>query len=334
MAVTQLDGSRQLRFTGDLDLQNQKITNLAAPSASGDVANKSYVDSVATGLLQFKQSVEAASTANVSVSSAPTTIDGITLASGNRVLLKNQSNAVQNGVYVFTAAASPLTRSTDTDADAEVTSGMFLFVEGGTVNGQSGWILSTPDPVEVGTTELTFVKFSATNQNSTTLAGAGLVANGNAVDVGATNGTITVDADGISVATGGIANNEISSSAAIALSKLANGSSAQVIVASSGGVPTYVDITGDITTTNAGVTTIGAGAVSNGKLASDAVTNVKVASNAAIALSKLAAGTSAQVIVADGSGVPTYVAISGDVTTTNAGVVTIGTGAVCNSIRS
>jgi hypothetical protein len=116
----------------------------------------------------------------------------------------------------------------------------------------------------------------------------------------------------VSFIDGMIVNGDISASAAIALSKLASGTSGQIIVANASGVPTWTSESGDVTISDTGATAISAGVV----------VNADINSSAAIALSKLASGTSGQIIVVDGSGVPTYVALSGDATISNAGVIT------------
>jgi hypothetical protein len=111
------------------------------------------------------------------------------------VLVKDQSTASVNGIYVV--AASTWSRSTDADTDAEVTSGMFTFVEEGTVNADSGWVLSTNNPIVVGSTSLTFAQFSGSGQIT---AGAGLTKTGNTIDAVGTSNRITVNADSIDIA--------------------------------------------------------------------------------------------------------------------------------------
>ena len=110
----------------------------------------------------LKLACVAASTANVDESSAPATIDGVTLAAGDRVLLKDQTAGAENGVWVFAAAASAMTRDANFDvggATREVMSGLLVVVGSeGTVNGPSVWQLATDDPITVGTTALTFTK--------------------------------------------------------------------------------------------------------------------------------------------------------------------------------
>ena len=149
------------------------------------------VDAARTGL-DVKASVRAATTANITLSNTQT-VDGVALSVGDRVLVKDQSTASQNGIYVVSATA--WTRSTDADTDAEVTSGMFTFVEQGTVNADSGWVLSTDGAIVVGTTALTFAQFSGAGQ---IVAGAGLTKTGNTLNVGAGTG-ITVNADDVAL---------------------------------------------------------------------------------------------------------------------------------------
>lgn len=114
-----------------------------------------------TKIFDFKDSVRVTSTANVNISSAPTAIDGVTLANGDRVLLKNQTTGSQNGIYVFNGAASAMTRSTDADSSAEVTAGIFVGIEEGTANADTFWWLTTNNPITLGTTALTFTQFGA-----------------------------------------------------------------------------------------------------------------------------------------------------------------------------
>ena len=171
-------------------------TALTLPT-SGTLATQAYVDGVATGL-DVKASVRAATTANITLSGTQT-IDGVAVIAGNRVLVKNQSTASQNGIYV--AAAGAWSRATDADTDAEVTSGLFTFVEEGTANADSGYILQTENPITVGTTALAFVQFSGAGQIT---AGAALTKTGNTLDVAVDDSTIEVSADALRVKDAGI----------------------------------------------------------------------------------------------------------------------------------
>lgn len=182
--------------TADVSFGGFKITNLATPTADTDAATKAYVDAARSGL-DVKQSVRVATTANITLSGTQT-IDGVAVIAGDRVLVKDQSTASANGIYVVAAGA--WSRSTDADTDAEVTAGLFTFVEEGTANADSGWILSSNQPITVGTTSLTFVQFSAAGQIT---AGAGLTKTGNTIDVASTGGgSLTIGADSINLTSG------------------------------------------------------------------------------------------------------------------------------------
>lgn len=135
----------------------------ATPVADLDVANKGYVDAARTGL-DVKASVKVATTAAITIASgleAGDVIDGYTLVAGDRVLVKNQTTASENGIYIASASGAA-SRATDADNNAEVTPGMFTFVENGTVNADSGWVLITDGDITVGTTALSFSLFSVT----------------------------------------------------------------------------------------------------------------------------------------------------------------------------
>ena len=162
--------------------------NVATPTSDNHAANKSYVDSVASGL-DVKQSVRVASTADVTLSGPGATIDGVTMSSGDRVLLKNQSAAAENGIYLWTGAASAMTRATDMDGAAEFV-GAFFFVEEGTVNSDQGFVCSTDGTIVVDTTSIAFTQFTGTGQLT---AGAGLSKSGNAMSVNVDDTYVKID---------------------------------------------------------------------------------------------------------------------------------------------
>jgi hypothetical protein len=184
--------------TAAVPFNSQRITGLADPSGAQDAATKAYVDAVKTGL-DVKDSCRAATTGNITLS-APQTIDGVSLIAGDRVLVKDQSTASGNGIYVVAAGA--WSRSTDADNTpaGEVTGGMFTFVTEGTVNADSGWVLTTNDAIVLGTTSLAFAQFSGAGQIT---AGAGLTKTGNQLDVASTGGgSLTIGADSINLTSG------------------------------------------------------------------------------------------------------------------------------------
>ena len=204
MAVTQTDGARQLRFTGNLDLQTNKIVNLTDPTANQDAATKSYVDAqVAGGVIDFKESVRVATTAAGTLASDfenGDTIDGVALATNDRILIKNQSSGDENGIYIVQASGAP-SRSDDADTSAEVTSGMFMFVEEGKKKKKTGWLLTTTGTITLDTTALTFEKFSEVGQLLEDLvAGDGLTKTAETVDVvAAASGGLTANANDITI---------------------------------------------------------------------------------------------------------------------------------------
>lgn len=181
--------------TTSVSLNSQKITSLADPTNDQDAATKAYVDATRSGL-DVKQSVRVATTGNITLSGTQT-IDGVSVIAGDRVLVKDQSTGSQNGIYVV--AAGSWSRATDADSSTEVTAGMFTFVAEGTVNADSGWVLTTNDTITLDTTSLTFAQFSGAGQIT---AGAGLTKSGNTIDVGtASSSRIVVNADNIDLAT-------------------------------------------------------------------------------------------------------------------------------------
>jgi hypothetical protein len=168
-------------FTADQSMGGNKITNLGTPSASTDAATKAYVDSALEGL-DPKQSVRAATTANITLS-APQTIDGVSVIAGDRVLVKNQSTLANNGIYVVAAGA--WTRALDMNDWAEVP-GAYVFVEEGTVNADLGFVCTSNAGGTLGTTDIVWVQFSG--------AGSGLATSNfvfNETPTGAVNGSNT-----------------------------------------------------------------------------------------------------------------------------------------------
>ena len=212
--------------SGTVDVNTSRITSVTDPSGAQDAATKAYVDAVKTGL-DVKGSVRVATTAvlpnsptyahttgiitagsNVAINTAG--IDGITdLASGERVLVKNQAESRQNGIFTVSAvgsgtAAWTLTRATDADAPTEFTGGTFTFCEEGTTNSDAGFVF-THDGTPVLTnatlsnnTQLTVAQFSGAGQIT---AGTGLTKSGNTLNAIGTADKITVAADAITIAT-------------------------------------------------------------------------------------------------------------------------------------
>jgi len=184
--------------TSSVDLNNQKVTNLADPTNAQDAANKRYVDAAVVGI-DWKASVRAATTAAVTLATAfenGDTLDGVTLATGNRILVKDQTDGTENGIYVVEASGAP-TRASDADTAAEVTASFAVFVEEGTVNADAAWTLTNNGTVTIGTTVLVFTQFTGLGQIT---AGAGLTKTANTLDVVAGTG-IVVNANDVAINT-------------------------------------------------------------------------------------------------------------------------------------
>ena len=311
---TQIDGKVAKAgdtMSGVLNMGSNKITNLATPTAANDATNKAYVDAAINGL-SWKSPVVVATTANITLSGAQT-IDGVAVVAGNRVLVKDQSTASQNGIYV--AAAGAWSRSADMDSITpldEVTSAA-VFISLGTVGAGRGFV-QTATVVTFPGDALSFTQFSVAGALS---AGTGLSFSGNTlnvnlgagivelpsdevgIDVHSAGGLITtldgtssstasgaqlaikldsstlaLSASGLKVADGGISNTQINAAAGIVYSKLA--------------------LTNSIV--NADIAA--AAAIAYSKLAlSNSIVNADISSSAAIAYSKLA--LSASIVNAD-----------------------------------
>ena len=216
---------------GNLDLTPNGTGTVTVPSGyagragftTDSLANKAYVDSVANGL-DVKASVRVATAAALAActyhngngtltgdANGALTVDGVAVAADNRILVKDQAAAAQNGFYKVTAtggagAAFVLTRTPDADAASELTAGAFTFTEEGTANADNGYVLSTDGAVTLGTTAINFEQFSGAGQIS---AGNGLTKTGNTIDAVGTAGTITVSADAITIAADYVGQNTI-----------------------------------------------------------------------------------------------------------------------------
>ena len=162
------------------------VTLNADPSSELQAATKQYVDSVAQGL-DVKASVKVATTVTGTLATAfanGSVVDGITLVTGDRILIKNQSTGSQNGIYTVNATGAP-TRASDMDVASDFPSS-FTFVEQGTLNADTGWVC-TNNLVVVGTTDIVFAQFSGAG---TYTAGNGLSLSGGSFSI---DTSITVD---------------------------------------------------------------------------------------------------------------------------------------------
>jgi hypothetical protein len=251
---------------------------VATPTDAAHIATKGYVDSARQGL-DVKASVRVATTAAINLSTdlqAGDVIDGVTLVAGDRVLVKNQGTASENGIYVAVASGAA-SRSLDANGTAdtgEVTSGTFTFVEAGTVNFDSGFVVSTDGAITVGVTGITWTQFSGAGSFE---AGDGLSKSGTQVNVNVTANRTAITADAIDIASTYVGQSSITT-------------------------------LGTITTGTWDATTV---AVTAGGTGVDTFTdNGIVYGNGASALDVTSAGTQYQVLQAGSGGVPAFGAVN------------------------
>ena len=176
-----------------------------------------YADSVAQGL-DVKDSVRVATTAARTLASSfenGDNIDGVALATGDRILIKDQADASENGIYVVAASGAP-SRAADAD-QGDLTGGMFVFVEEGTANADSGFVCTTDGTPTLGTDDIVFAQFSGAGSVT---AGAGLTKTGNQLDVQVDDTGIEISADTLQLKDSGVATAKIAD-AAVTSAKLA-----------------------------------------------------------------------------------------------------------------
>ena len=190
-------GNTLFKFTESDGTTLAKL-RVADPSGSYDVVTKGYLDGVTAGL-DVRGSVRVASTAAGALANDyenGDTMDGITLATGDRILLKDQASGSENGIYTVNASGAP-TRATDFDENSEVQGGAFTFVEEGSVNSDRGFVMTNDGAVTVGTTALTFTQYSGAGMIT---AGSGMTKSSNTLNVIGGTG-ITANADDIAIDT-------------------------------------------------------------------------------------------------------------------------------------
>ena len=226
---------------GDLNLSPNGQGTVKVPSGyegrtsfTGDsLVNKTYVDNVASGL-DVKESVRVATTEDLSATynngagtltadtNGALAIDGVTLVVGDRVLVKDQSDAVENGIYRVTntggaSAQFVLTRTPDADTASEITGGAFTFIEEGTLNADNGFVATHNGEPTLGTDDVTFEQFSGAGQID---GGDGITKTGNTLDVNVDDTTIEIVADTLQIKDSAITNAKVATGAAITQAKL------------------------------------------------------------------------------------------------------------------
>lgn len=190
-----------LTVSTGLSVNGTRITSVGTPTSASDAATKAYVDAVAQSL-SIKNSVIVATTAAGTLATsfaAGQVIDGVTLVIGNRILIKDQTNAVENGIYVVTAGTP--TRSTDF-ASGSTSSGNFTFVDQGTVNNSSGWVVTSDVGSDVvGTNLINLTQFSGAGS---IIAGSGIIKSGNTLSVNVDNTSIQISSNALRIGSGAV----------------------------------------------------------------------------------------------------------------------------------
>lgn len=278
---SKLDLTDNYTFSGTL--------SAATPTADGEVAIKSYVDGLVSGL-HWKKAVEAATTANITLSGTQT-VDGVPLSSGDRILVKDQSDATENGIYVV--ASGGWSRADDMDSGSEFPAAA-VFVKAGTVNDNLGFTCTNDSDPTLGTDNITFTQF---NGAANITAGDGLSKSGNELSVNVDGSSLEIASDSLQVKALGITNDMLAGS--IANSKLSNstisgvslGSNLNSLSAGNGITMTSYNGSAAVSdlTINLDGSTLSVGAsgikisdlgVATAQLAATSVTAAKLASNA------------------------------------------------------
>ncbi|MGI9162286.1 MAG: hypothetical protein ACR2JI_05090 [Mycobacterium sp.] len=231
-----VDGTRAMN--GNLDLDGNKIVYVGTPTDTNDAATKGYVDGLIQGF-DWKASVRAASAANGTLSSAfknGSVIDGVTLETGDRILIKDQTTASENGIYTVNANGAP-TRTDDANDNSDFTAGLTVFVSEGTLYGNSSWTITTNDPIDVGTSAVVFTQVAG---GSLYTAGDGLTLTGSAFSVTAADASLSVGLSGVQVALG---DGSLEVDGGL---KVVSGTAGDVYIADASGTLTPTTLSGDV----------------------------------------------------------------------------------------
>ena len=271
--------------TGKLKVNGVIVPTAADISASASGLDAKDVVRVATTASLVGTYSSGAKTITITATNAGT-IDGVLLAVGDRVLVKDGATILggatagsEKGIYTVTTAAASgvamvLTRSSDADADPKVSQGMYCLVAEGTTNVDQGFICNTPNPITLGTTALSIVQFTGV---ADILAGTALTKSGNT----------------LSVSPSGITTTELNNGS-VTLAKRERRTSANIVIGQGAGSDVIeAALSGDVTMTAAGVVAIGASKVLTSMINASAVTTSKIAANA-VGYDQIAAGAGAQ----------------------------------------
>ncbi|MCX8559758.1 hypothetical protein OS122_02445 [Mycolicibacterium mucogenicum] len=188
------------KFMNGVDLQGQRAQNQGSPSVSTDGANKGYVDNLIAGL-QWKTACRAGTTGNGALATAYANgqvIDGVTLVTGDRILIKNQTTGSENGIYTVNASGAP-TRATDADGAGEVGPNATVYVSEGSTQADTQWTVTNNGTITIGTTAIVFAQSGG---GATYSQGNGISISSNTISVVPKSGAgITVDGAGVGLDT-------------------------------------------------------------------------------------------------------------------------------------
>lgn len=261
--ITALADSQYLRLdgttvmTGPLNAGNQVVTSVAPPVADNDAANKAYVDALTNGL-SWKAAVRAATTVNGDLATAfaaGQVVDGVTLVLGDRILVKNQTAAAENGIYVVTAGAP--TRAMDMNSAAEF-DGAAVFVQEGSTNEGSGWTEQLT-VTTVGADPVSFTQFSG---GQAFIWGVGLEATGNTININLGSGIAELPNDAVGI--------DLYGPATSALILTVNGIDREDPASYAGKLALLLDPMGALAQTSAGLK-IAANSVTNAMILNDTI---------------------------------------------------------------
>lgn len=285
-AAAAIASTKLANWSADRNAGGNKLTGLANGSASSDAVTYGQLQAAIQGY-QWKDPARAASTTNLSVTynatggtsgrgqitGAPNTLDGVSLAANDRILIKDQSTGAQNGIYVVTTVGTGSNgvwdRATDADADGELESGTAVFVTAGTVNADTAWVITTDGTITVGGASGTATSWAQFSGAGSITAGGGLSKTGNQLDVNVDNATIEISTDALRVKDSGITAAKIA--AAVAGAGLSGGAgSALAVNVDSVGIEIVTDT---LQLKDSGVTTA--------KIANNAVTADKLPTSVA-----------------------------------------------------
>lgn len=340
------------------------VTGLASPTGPTDAATKSYVDAAAAGLVIKTPAVAGTVGSNITLAGgAPSTLDGVTLHTNDRILVKDQTTNTQNGIYFVqtlgSGANGTWVRSTDADTGAELVTGSYIFLTGGTLNANAAYTMVTTGAITIGTSPIVWNLFSQVTQiqaanilgqivgsqvqdgaiNTAKFAlsiqpvsivsalpspsgytGPSTVFNTSDSKLYRYNGTAFTSATAAADVTGTITTTQIADNSISTPKLQANSVTASILAANS-------VVAGDITAGAVTAGTIAAGAVSTSELAAGSVNASKIASNT-ITAGQIAANTitasqiAAGTITADRLNISTLSAITANIGTITAGTIT------------